>query len=625
MFNTSYKNLEKELSSENFRKISTLDNPALFDLIDRFIKLCEPKSVFVCDNSEKDREYIRKRALELNEEIPLNLSGHTAHFDGYFDQARDKQATKYLVPKDEDLGKYLNSIDKDEGLKEIEEFFKGSMKNKEMIIAFSCLGPLNSDFSILAVQITDSFYIAHSEDILYRPGYEEFKEKKPSDFFKFIHTAGKLKNYTSEEIDKRRIYIDLKENTVYSTNTQYAGNTLGMKKPALRLAIRKAANQGWLAEHMFVMGVKGEDAKKNYFCGAFPSMCGKTSTAMIEGESIVGDDIAYLRIHKNKVFAANVERGIFGIIKGVNPKDDSLLFKSLSNPGEIIFSNILITEDNSPFWIGKQLEIPHKGKNFFGEWYPGKTDDAGKEIPPSHKNARYTIRIKALDNADENIEPPQGVEIKGIIYGGRDSDTWVPVEQAFSWQQGIMTKAAGLESETTAAALEEEGIRLFNPMSNMDFLSIPLGEYLKSNLSFGKKITNPPLIFSVNYFLKGKHGNFLNDIEDKRIWLKWINLRTENKAKALMTPTGLIPEYNDLKILFKTTLNKEYSKDDYLEQFTLRIPENLNKIERIRNIYLKLDFIPEALFEEFKAQEKRLKSLQSKSGDYVSPDKFSKE
>ncbi len=618
--------LKERLSKESFEKLSVLENPKVIDFVGEYVELCNPKSVFVCTDTLQDSAYIREKAIELGEEKSLRIKGHTIHFDGPLDQARDKKNTKYLVSKDLKGQGYLNSLDRDQGTNEVRGILKDIMKGKEMFVCFFCLGPADSEFSVLAVQITDSSYVAHSEDILYRPGYEQLKKNKgQGEFFSFVHSAGELENNVSKNVDKRRVYIDLENNLVYSVNTQYAGNTVGLKKLSLRLAIRKAYQEGWLAEHMFVMNVSGQDGKKAYFCGAYPSMCGKTSTAMLQGESIIGDDIAYLRAKDGKAYAVNVERGIFGIIKDVNPKDDPVLFESLTKEGEVIFSNILIDKDKGAFWIGKSKEVLPKGINYSGTWEPGKTDDEGGEILPSHKNARYTIRLKDLKNVDENLENPEGIEIRGLIYGGRDSDTSVPIEQALSCRQGIITKAASLESETTAATLGKEGVRVFNPMSNMDFLSIPPGKYIEMNLRFAEKLDNPPLIFSVNYFLRGKNGGFLNGIQDKRVWLKWMRLRAEAKVKALLAPTGLIPEYQDLKRLFKEVLGKDYGEAEYVEQFTIRIPENLAKIERIKNIYKKLEDIPACLFTELDAQESRLEEARKKSGDYINPNDLSAE
>jgi len=615
--------LKEKCSPENLAKLIDLGNETVLEFVARFARLCNPKSIFVRTDSAQDIEYIRNKAVELGGEQPLSLKGHTYHFDGRSDQARDKKNTKYLLPQGTSRSHYTNAIDKQEGRKEVESYLHNIMKGKEMFVCIFCLAPVGSDFSILALQLTDSAYVVHSEDILYRPGYEELKKRKGSgDIFRLIHSAGELENCTSKNIDQRRVYIDIEENVVYSVNTQYAGNTVGLKKLSLRLAIQKASREGWLAEHMFVMGVKDDGGTSAYFCGAYPSMCGKTSTAMLLGEQIVGDDIAYLRIADNEVYAANVERGIFGIIKDVNTKDDPILFKALSTPGEVIFSNVLVDEHKVPYWTGKGTELSHKGVNFAGEWFPGKTTASGEEIPPSHKNSRYTIRLSALDNVDKNLESPRGVLVKGLIYGGRDSDTSVPVEQSFSWQHGIITKGASLESETTAATLGQEGVRVFNPMSNMDFLSIPLARYIEVNLGFAKNLTNPPTIFSVNYFLKGSDGKFLNAIEDKRVWLKWMRQRVDGKVGALLTPTGFIPKYDDLAHLFKKVLGKEYTGQEYSQQFTLRIPENLAKIERIRNIYKEVERICGVLFEELDLQEKRLQEAQAKQGDYISPQSF---
>ena len=619
--------LKEKLEDLQYQKLMALDNPNLHKFLSEYIELINPSSIFVGTDDEEDISYVRESAVRNGEERQLKIKGHTVHFDGYYDQARDKKNTKYLLPKGIDLGKNINYVDRDEGLDEIFSIMKDIMKGHELFIRFYCLGPVFSEFSIPAVQLTDSPYVTHSEDLLYRHGYDYFKSIGNSkDFFKFVHSEGELdENSVSKNIDKRRVYIDLQENIVYSANTQYGGNTIGLKKLAMRLAINKASNDGWLTEHMFVMGVSGPNKRVSYFTGAFPSMCGKTSTSMVEGERIVGDDIAYLRKKEDNVYAVNVEKGIFGIIQGINSKDDKLLWDALHKEGEIIFSNVLVTEDGDAFWIGKDGSLPEKGINHSGEWYPDKKDKDGNEIPISHKNSRLTLDMKLLSNRDPEMENPKGLKLSGIIYGGRDSDTWVPVEESFDWEHGIITKGASLESETTAATLGQEGVRKFNPMSNLDFLSISIGKYIDINLKFGADLKNPPKIFSVNYFLKDEDGKWLNEREDKRVWLKWMELRTNNDATAIKTPMGYIPKYEDLRMLFKDVLAKEYTEDDYVKQFTLRIPESLAKIDRIITIY-KND-IPDSskrIFEVLEEQKKRLLDLQSRSGDYISPLKLEK-
>ncbi|MBA7588774.1 Phosphoenolpyruvate carboxykinase [GTP] [subsurface metagenome] len=256
---------------------------------------------------------------------------------------------------------------------------------------------------------------------------------------------------------------------MYSVNNQYAGNSLGLKKLALRLAIKKANEEGWLAEHMFIMGVHGPNDRVTYFTGAFPSACGKTSTAMIPGQTIVGDDIAYLNKINGGVRAVNVESGIFGIIRDVNEEDDPLIYQALTSPREIIFSNVLINEEK-PYWMGMGKEISDNGINFSGEWFKGKKDKDGNKIDPSHKNSRFTLRLDTLKNLDPKANDPAGVPIKAIIYGGRDSDTTVPIAESLTWEHGVFLGAI-VESETTAATIGAQGVRKHNPMANLDFVS----------------------------------------------------------------------------------------------------------------------------------------------------------
>ncbi len=617
--------LQAKLGKDNYQKLLEIDNPKLHQFVAKYIELCNPDSVFVCTDSANDIRYIRESVIRNKEEEKLAIEGHTVHFDGYYDQARDKERTKFLVPRGVDLGPNLNAIDKEQGLAELDGIMRNIMQGHELYVRFFCLGPTNSEFSIPCVQLTDSGYVAHSEDLLYRWGYEEFKRQgRNAKFFKFVHSAGELDaRMTSKNIDKRRIYIDTDDEIVYSANTQYGGNTIGLKKPAMRLGISRASKENWLTEHMFVMGVSGPNGRVTYFTGAFPSLCGKTSTSMIKGESIVGDDIAYFRKRGGKAYAVNVESGMFGIIMGVNSKDDPIIWKVLHSPNEIIFSNILVTEDKDAYWIGKDDKVPPKGINHSGEWSIGNKDAQGNEITPSHRNARFTLDLKLLENVSPCLNDPNGVEVGGIIYGGRDSDTWVPVEESFDWVHGIITKGASIESETTAATLGKEGVRKFNLMSNLDFLSIPLGKYIESNLNFGAELENPPLVFSVNYFLKDEDGNFMNEKTDKAVWLKWMELRVHNEVKAIRTPTGFIPIYADLVRLFKEATNKEYSGDDYVKQFTTRVPAHLAKIDRIIEIYkTKVLNTPQVLFEVLNKQKDRLLKARERYGDYIQPYKF---
>jgi phosphoenolpyruvate carboxykinase (GTP) len=621
--------LKNQLTQSDYQKITRLNHPQINAFIASVIKRCNPESIFVATNAPEDIRYTREAALKNKEEKNLAMGGHTIHFDGYFDQARDKEHTKFLLPPSITLGPELNTMDRQQGLDELDEIMTDIMAGHELFLKFYCLGPVNSVFSIPCIQLTDSAYVAHSEDLLYRQGYQEFlRLGAVARFFKFVHSQGALMEAglglrVSKDIEKRRVYIDLEDEAIYSMNTQYGGNSLGLKKLAMRLGIHRASQEGWLVEHMLLMGVHGHHRRISYFTGAFPSMCGKTSTAMIGGEMIVGDDIVYLRCIDGEARAVNVESGIFGIIEGINDANDPLQWQALTHPAEIIFSNMLVTSKNDVYWNGKPGVPPTSGVNFSGDWFRGKKDSSGKEIPVSHKNARFTFRLDILPNVDPRLHDSHGVTVHGIIYGGRDSDISVPVEESFNWEHGIITKGACLESETTAATLGAEGIRVFNPMSIIDFLSIPIGRYIQHNLDFGKNLVHPPRIFAVNYFLKDINGRWLNEKNDKAVWLKWMEQRVNNEVDALVTPTGSIPYFKDLETLFHEVLQKRYEREQYIEQFTVRIQENLSKIDRMMTIFqTRVLDTPAMVFTVLKEQQQRLLDAQQTHGDDLSPDQI---
>ena len=607
------------LTKFDLEKLIELDNNYVMTIISNFIDLCKPNKITVISDSKEDIEYVRQKTIQVGEESNLNLEGHTIHYDGFetmsdHDQARDKEHTQVLLPiEDKNTYPWINTMNRKDGLDEILEIMDGCMKGHECLVRFFCLGPKHSKFSILALQLTDSFYVAHSEDLLYREGYEEFKTLNGSnDFFYFIHSTGPLKDTipVTKDLTKRRIYIDLEEGRVLSCYNTYAGNSLGLKKLALRLGIFKANNEDWLTEHYFIMGLHPKGKKRTtYAAGAFPSACGKTSTAMLPGQTIVGDDIAYLRRWNDQYcHGVNIEHGIFGIIKDVNLKDDPEIFKALTTQREVIFSNVLV-HNGTPYWLGDGREKPDKGFNFSGKWANGKKDSNGIEIPLAHPNARYTMRINELSNADEMLNAPNGVAINIIFYGGRDSDTMPPILESLNWKEGVFL-GASVESETTSATIGKEGVRKMQPMANLDFLVVPLGKYLKNHEKFGESLASPPKVFATNYFLKNKEGKYLNGILDKLIWVMWAELRVHNDVDAIKTPIGYIPIYSDLKELFKIYLNKNYSETDYLEQFSIRTENLVQKLNRVENMYKEEREIPPFFWDILNKQRNELLALQ---------------
>jgi phosphoenolpyruvate carboxykinase (GTP) len=605
------------ISQQDIEKLLALKNDHVLKIIKQFVDLCKPRKITVISDSEEDIGYILQKTLSNREERNLNVKGHTVHYDSFQDQARDKENTKVLIPKGKYRSPWINTMDRDEGLEEIIEIMDGCMKGKECLVRFFCLGPIDSKFTIGALQLTDSFYVAHSEDILYRKGYKEFRKLNGSDnFFSFVHSAGELVGNppVTKDIEKRRIYVDLQESLVLTVNNQYAGNSLGLKKLALRLAIYKANNEDWLTEHYFILGVRPKTKKRvTYFTGAFPSACGKTSTAMLPGQLIVGDDIAYLRPWEDGfAHAVNIEKGIFGIIKDVNPKDDPVIYEALTTPRELIFSNVLV-KDGKPYWLGMGVETPKDGFNHFGQWIDGISDEKGNIVTIAHPNARYTIKLTDLSNCDPKLDDPNGVPIHGIFYGGRDSDTMPPIVESLNWEHGIFLGAI-IESETTSATLGATGVRIASPMANIDFLVVPLGKYLNNHKSFGKILKHCPQVFYTNYFLKGKDGKYLNGILDKKVWVMWAEGRTRGDFEAIITPIGHLPKYEDLKSLFRIELNKVYSKEEYITQFTIRIKFLLEKLNRIEKLYNAEKEIPKFFWDILFMQRSRLIGLQKKTG-----------
>lgn len=618
--------LKSKMSEASFNKLAALENEKVMDFIGQFTEHCEPETIYVCDDSKEDEAYVREMALKKGEEKKLAKEGQTIHWDNYKDQARDKANTKYLVVKENlERMKSLNSIEYEEGKAEVLSIAKGIMKGKDAVVKFYCEGPAHSEFTMPCVQFTDSWYVAHSESILYRPGYSHFKEmKNKQDFFRFIHSAGELNELgCTVNLAKRRIYMDTQNNIVYSMNNQYAGNSVGLKKHSMRLAINKSGKEGWLCEHMFVMACLNEDkGRRTYFTGAYPSACGKTSTAMIPGEEVVGDDIAYFRNINGEFRAVNVEQGIFGIIKDVNSKDDPVIFENLMKGQELIFSNVLQGPDNNPYWLGSGLETPDKGRNHSGpDWYRGKKDADGNEIGVAHGNARYTMRLDYLKNFDrKGFEDKKGVKVQGVLYGGRDSDITVPVEESPSWEDGILLKACTLESETTSATLGAEGVRKPSPMANLDFVSYPIGEYTDNNVKFVKGMKEIPKIFSTNYFLRDEKGEFCNSKLAKKVWLHWAEGRIYGEYEALDTPTGKIPLYKDVKELFKKFLGEDYTEEEYSYQFTFRCDNWIAKLERSKEFFKKMDSnTPSYIFKKWDDTITKIKDAKAKYGDLIKP------
>jgi phosphoenolpyruvate carboxykinase (GTP) len=616
--------LSRVLPPDAYSKLAKIRSYSLLKWIAEMIDIARPSRVYVVTGSKEDIEYVARAAVERGEELPTKHPRHTVHFDGPKDLARDRKNTRILVPGGSQIP-MINTYDRDSGIREVLELSKGIMGGKELFIAFYCFGPKNSDFTLYAVQLTDSAYVTHSENILYRVCYDDFVKRAPNlEYARFFHSAGERdENGWSKNTERRRIYIDLEGNTVYSINTQYAGNTVGLKKLMLRLCVYKGYKEGWLCEHMFIAGIKGPGDRVTYFTGAFPAGCGKTSTAFA-ADTVIGDDLAIIKNVGGVPRGVNPEVGMFGIIDGVNPTDDPEIYEILTSPEtEVIFSNVLLTDDGEVWWRGKTDE-PRSGINYAGRWWPGKKDKDGHEVLPSHPNARFTTSIRYLKKLDPKIDDPNGVPIHAMLFGGRDSITMPPVLEAFDWAHGVVTMGASLESEKTAAILERVGEMEFNPFAILDFLSISPGKYVELHLRFGEKLSLRPKVFSTNYFLKDETGRFIADKVDKRVWLKWMELRVHGDVDAIETPVGYIPIYQDLVKLFSTHLGKDYREERYSKEFAIRVGNLIEKVERVWRMYSEVPDSPPELFEILREQKRRLEETRAAYGSVVTPFKLSK-
>jgi phosphoenolpyruvate carboxykinase (GTP) len=483
-----------------------------------------------------------------------------------------------------------------------------------------------------ALEITSSAYVSHSAEILYRNAYHSFDEEvqRLGHFFTNVHSEGLNR---PEDLPNARVFMDRSHWTTYSFNCTYAGNTLLMKKGNHRFAVDKAVyeNRGnELSEHMFITGIKGPGNRVTWCTGAAPSGCGKTTTAMA-GDCFVGDDLAQIWIAQDgSIRSVNPECGIFGIVEDVNREGDPMLMEVLRNPGaEVIWSNVLVDEDGVPQWVGNGETPPIKGKNFQGEWYEGKVDENGKEVPISHPNSRCTVSSSSLANYSEEAENPAGVETRVFTYSGRDSDTMPPVWAANTPDQGVVIGAC-IVSAATATEVGATGVRRA-PWANAPFIPGSLGDYMDGQFQF---FNNPriapdkqPVIAGLNYFLThesrgGTSKKLLGEKRDVRVWLAWLERKAHNDVDHIDSPIGLLPKYEDLRELFTSIIDKEYPKELYQKQFSLYLDNILNRIDLQLEAYGKETGIPARLFEILGEQREELLKLREAHGPVVSPDQL---
>ena len=623
---------ERKMNSEHFGRIKQIRNQEALLKIANAIAICNPNTVFINTGSETDRHFIRELSLKKCEEINLAMKNHTVHYDLKEEQGRILDRTFYIANENETISSLANQMHRNKALDEIYQFMTGIMNGKIMIVGFYLRGPVGAPVSNPALEITSSAYVTHSAEILYRNIFDVFDREvdKLGHFFTNIHGEGLNR---PQDLINARVFMDRSHWTTYSMNCTYAGNTLLLKKGNHRFSVDKAVyeNRGDnLAEHMFITGIKGPNDRVTWLAGAAPSGCGKTTTAMA-GDYFIGDDLAQVWIADGgSVRSVNPEIGIFGIVEDVNWEGDPELMKVLCKPGaEIIWSNVLVDKDGVPHWTGNGEKHPKKGINFQGEWWEGKADEKGKPIPVSHPNARCTLSSKFLSNYSEYSEDPFGVQIRVITYSGRDSDTMPPVWLAETPDEGVIIGAC-IISAATATEVGATGIKRA-PWANAPFIPGALGDYMDAQFKFfnSPKIDADkcPIMAGFNYFLTdqargGASTNLLGEKKDVKVWLSWLGNLSYGETDFIRSPIGFLPEYEDLKKLFKEIIQKDYDYNLYEKQFSLYVDKIIARIDLQLESYGKEPNIPERLFEVLKIQKEALLCLKKSFGAIVTPDQL---
>lgn len=579
-------------------------NSTLQEWVNDCRQLMQPDRVVWIDGSEAQKEALRHEAVGTGEMIKLNeelLPGCYYHRSHPNDVARVEGRTFICCENEADAGPTNHWMSPEEAKALTLPIFKGCMKGRTMYVIPYSMGIVGSHFSKIGFEVTDSIYVALSMCIMTRVGEEVLRELGDSPLFvRGMHSKGTL----SEE--GRYILHFPQEQTIWSINSGYGGNALlGKKCFSLRIASCLGRDEGWMAEHMLIVGVQNPKGEVKYIAAAFPSACGKTNLAMlIPPEPMrragwrtwcVGDDIAWLRIGKDgRLYAMNPENGFFGVAPGTSEKTNKNAL--LSAQKDSIFINVVRNLDNNTvWWEGMDKNPPEHGEDWLGNPWNGKT----ATTKGAHPNSRFTSPAKNCPYISLEFDNPNGVPISAIVFGGRRAKVAPLVYESRSWQHGVFI-GSSMASETTAAAAGAVGVVRRDPMAMLPFCGYNMGDYFAHWLEMGKKITYPPKIFNINWFRQDDNGRFVwpGFGENIRV-LQWILDRCEDKAQAKETPIGYVPtEINTEGLnLPEDALHKLLSVD------TAAWREESAGIEEF---YKKFDRLPQELKEELEALKARL-------------------
>ena len=590
------------------------NNVKVLNWLDEMTKMCRPDSVVWIDGSKEQLDALRAEACGTGELIKLNedkYPGCYLHRTAVNDVARVENRTFICTRKESDCGPTNNWMEPAKAYELAYGLFEGSMEGRTMYVIPYSMGPVGSPFSKIGFELTDSIYVVLNMHIMTRVGKEVVDALGDGDFVKGLHAR--------KDIDENNRYIMHfpEDNTILSVNSGYGGNVLlGKKCFALRIASNLARQEGWLAEHMLILGVEYPDGHTEYVCAAFPSACGKTNLAMLippevyakQGYKVwcVGDDIAWLRPGKDgRLWAINPEYGFFGVAPGTNAKSNYNAL--MSTKKDTIFTNVVHnTAENTVWWEGLDKNPPQPGNaiDWKGNpWDCTKFDKKDKSTCGAHPNSRFTAKAINCPCLSSEFDSLAGVPISAIVFGGRRAKTAPLVYQSTGWQNGTFVGSI-MASETTAAAAGAVGVVRRDPMAMRPFVGYNMGDYFKHWLDMGKKIPNAPQIFHVNWFRTDDEGNFIwPGFGDNMRVLLWILARCEGKVDADLTAIGYVPKAEDINIegLEDVTL------DTIKELVSVDTESWKADIDNIKEFYnLVGDRVPAELWEELAALEKRL-------------------